>query len=181
MSYAIGRAGTWIAWRLMRETRAAIADNLRPLFPGETTGALETRARKHTRGLCLRRDRLHSIPARSDADLDTLFDHSSADSQMILDLLRNERGLILVSGHYGNWEVGAVFIRRIVKIPFAIIAMAEDNPTVNRLRREIRAAVGADTIEVGQSLETALQIRRRLCRERPRRRAHGPPCRPRSC
>jgi hypothetical protein len=53
----------------------------------------------------------------------------------------------LHSGHYGNWEVGAVFIRRIVKIPFAIIAMAEDNPTVNRLRHEIRAAVGADTIE----------------------------------
>jgi hypothetical protein len=62
-----------------------------------------------------------------DADLDTLFDHSSADSQMILDLLRNER-VSFVSGHYGNWEVGAVFIRRIVKIPFAIIAMAEDNP-----------------------------------------------------
>ena len=67
-----------------------------------------------------------------------------------------------MSGHYGNWEVGGVFIRRIVKMPFAIVAMAEANPTVNRLRREIRAAVGADTIEVGQSLDTALQIRRRL-------------------
>jgi len=162
MSYAIGRAGTWIAWRLMPETRAAIADNLRPLFPDETARARETRARKTLSAYA--RDVIDFIRAlrATDADLEALFDYSPVDSRLILDLLSKERGLILVSGHYGNWEVGSVFIRRIVKIPFAIIAMAEDNPTVNRLRHEIRAAVGADTIEVGQSLETALQIRRRL-------------------
>jgi lauroyl/myristoyl acyltransferase len=49
-----------------------------------------------------------------------------------------------------------------MKVPVAILAMSEPNPTVNRLRREIRDLVGADTIEVGQSLDTALQIRRRL-------------------
>ena len=77
-------------------------------------------------------------------------------------MLAKGRGLILVTGHYGNWEAGGVFIRRIVKVPVAVIAMTEANPTVNRLRREIRDLVGADTIEVGQSLDTALQIRRRL-------------------
>ena len=51
-------------------------------------------------------DFIRSLRAR-DADLGTLFDYSSADSQTFVDLLRNERGLILVSGHYGNWEVGA--------------------------------------------------------------------------
>jgi lauroyl/myristoyl acyltransferase len=162
MSYAIGRAGTWLAWRLMHETRAAIADNLRPLFPGETTHDLETRARKTLAAYAYDViDFIRSLRA-SDSDVEMLFDYSAADSRTILDLLSNERGLILVSGHFGNWEVGAVFMRRIVKIPVAIIAMAEANPTVNRLRREIRSLVGADTIEVGQSLDTALQIRRRL-------------------
>ena len=45
VSYAIGRVGTWIAWRLMPRTRAAIADNLRPLFPAESELSLEARAR----------------------------------------------------------------------------------------------------------------------------------------
>src|SRR3954471_7807340 len=36
VSYAVGRVGTWIAWRLMHETRAAIASNLRPLFPADS-------------------------------------------------------------------------------------------------------------------------------------------------
>jgi KDO2-lipid IV(A) lauroyltransferase len=162
VSYAIGRAGTWLAWRLMRETRAAIADNLRAVFPDETTHALEARARitlaAYAQDVI---DFIRSLRA-SDSDLETLFDYSADDSRTILDLLRSGRGLILVTGHYGNWEIGGVFIRRIVKIPVAIIAMAEANPTVNRLRREIRSLVGADTIEVGQSLDTALQIRRRL-------------------
>ena len=39
-------------------------------------------------------------------------------------------------------------------------------PDVNRLRREIRDRLGVDTIEVRKSLDTALQIRRRLADNR---------------
>src|SRR5262249_32474690 len=53
-------------------------------------------------------------------------------------------------------------LRRIVRRRVAILAMAEADREVNRLRREIRELIGADTIEVGRSLDTALQIRRRL-------------------
>jgi lauroyl/myristoyl acyltransferase len=45
ISYAIGRAGSWLAWRLHRGTREAIADNLRAVFPDEAQTALERRAR----------------------------------------------------------------------------------------------------------------------------------------
>jgi lauroyl/myristoyl acyltransferase len=162
VSYGIGRAGTWMAWRMMRETRAAIAGNLRPLFPGESERSLEARARG-TLGAYANDviDFIRSLRT-SDANLQTLFDYTAGDAQLILDLMANERGLILITGHYGNWEAGGVFIRRIMKVPVAILAMSEPNPTVNRLRREIRDLVGADTIEVGQSIDTALQIRRRL-------------------
>ena len=162
LSYCIGRAGTWIAWRLMPATRAAIADNLRPLFPGEGASALESRARQTLAAYANDViDFIRSLRATG-SELDVLFDYSSGDSRLIHDLLKDGRGLILVTGHYGNWEVGSVFIRRVVGIPLTVIAMAEANPTVDRLRRDIRSLVGADTIEVGQSLDTALQIRRRL-------------------
>ena len=36
--------GTWIAWRVMRETSEALVDNLRVVFPGETAGQLRQRA-----------------------------------------------------------------------------------------------------------------------------------------
>jgi lauroyl/myristoyl acyltransferase len=162
VSYAIGDAGTWLANRLMRQTRGAIADNLRAVYPDESQPALERRAREVLRAYA--RDVIDFIRAlgASTAEQQTMFDHRAADTQLFLDLLAKGRGLILVSGHYGNWEAGGVFLRRIVNLPLTIMTMTEPNPAVNRRRREIRDQLGIDTIEVRQSLDTALQIRRRL-------------------
>ena len=77
-------------------------------------------------------------------------------------MLARGRGAILVTGHYGNWEIGSVLMRRVLHLPLTIVAMAEASAEVNRIRREIRDGLGVDTIEVRQSLDTALQIRRRL-------------------
>ena len=77
-------------------------------------------------------------------------------------VLARGRGAILVTGHHGNWEIGSILMRRVLHLPFAIVAMAEASAEVNRIRREMRDNLGVDTIEVRQSLDTALQIRRRL-------------------
>ena len=162
VSYGIGYAGTWIAWRLMRKTRTAVAENLRAMFPNASNGALRCRAlstfRAYARDVI---DFLHALRA-SEADLARVFEFTHEDRQRLDDLLAQGRGIILISGHYGNWEAGGVFLRRVCGLPLAIVAMTEASPDVNRLRREIRGRLGADTIEVRQSLDTALQIRRRL-------------------
>jgi lauroyl/myristoyl acyltransferase len=162
VSYAIGHAGTWLAWRLMGETRAAIADNLSAIFPDESTRLLERRARDmmgaYARDVI---DFLRALDA-SETERQGLFDYRSDDAGLFVDLLAKGRGIILVSGHYGNWEAGGLFLRRIVDLPLTILVRTESNPDVNRLRREIRDRLGVDTIEVRKSLDTALQIRRRL-------------------
>jgi KDO2-lipid IV(A) lauroyltransferase len=96
------------------------------------------------------------------AEAEAVFDHRPEDAQLFVDLLANGHGIILVTGHYGNWEAGGIFLRRIAHLPLTIVAMTEANHEVNQLRRDIRDRLGADTIEVGRSLDTALQIRRRL-------------------
>ena len=162
VSYAIGRAGTWLAWRSMRETRAAIADNLRAIFPDESQAMLERRARRTLAayaGDVI--DFIRSLGA-SDAELQALFEYVPSDAELFFSELAKGKGIILVSGHYGNWEAGGVFLRRITRLPVAVVALPEADPEVDRVRREIRQRIGADTIHVGQSLDTALQIRRRL-------------------
>jgi lauroyl/myristoyl acyltransferase len=162
VSYAIGRAGTWLAWRTLRDTRSAIADNLRAVFPHESQSALERRART-TLGSYAGDviDFIRSVRA-PDEMLPRLFDYVPSDAELFYSELAKGKGIILVSGHYGNWEAGGVFLRRITKLPVAVVAMPEADPDVDRVRREIRERLGADTIHVGQSLDTALQIRRRL-------------------
>ena len=162
MSFGIGHSVMWLAWRLMRETRRAIGANLSAIFPDEAPRALERRAREMLDAYA--RDVIDFIRAlgASLTEQQALFDYRDEDARLFRDLLGQGRGVILVSGHYGNWEVGSVFLRRIVNLPLTIMVKAEPDATVNRLRREIRNRLGVDTIEVRQSLDTALQIRRRL-------------------
>ena len=58
--------------------------------------------------------------------------------------------------------------------------MAEANPEVNQARRAIREALGVETLEVRQSLDTALQMRRQLAANRIVAMLDGSPPRTRS-
>src|SRR5262249_40695967 len=104
MSYAIGHSGTWLAWRLMAATRAAIADNLRPIFPHESQRALERRARVVLDAYA--HDVIDFLLALKTPDdqLHTLFSYTEAHDRLFRDLHAQGRGMIVVSGHYGNWE-----------------------------------------------------------------------------
>lgn len=162
VSYGIGHAGTWLAWRSMASSRAAVADNLSAVFPGESRVALEARALATFRSYA--RDTIDFLRAlRCTAhQAQDLFEVRQQDRTLFDGLRGRGRGVLLLTGHYGNWEVGSIFVRRAAGLPLTIVAMSEASPQVNRIRRAIRDALGADTIEVRQSFETALQIRRRL-------------------
>jgi lauroyl/myristoyl acyltransferase len=166
VSYALGDGGTWLAWRLMRSTREAVVDNLRAIFPDDPDGTLRRRAlltfRDYARDVV---DFLSALRAPDD-ELREMFQFKPEDQALFDNLLAKGRGIILVSGHYGNWEVGGVFLRRVIDLPVTIVAMTEASAKVNEIRRGIRERLGADTIEVRKSLETPLQIRRHLADNR---------------
>ena len=162
VSYAIGYVGTWIAWRTMSDTRRAIAANLAGVLPGQSAAALERRALTTLRSYA--RDTIDFLRALSSpsATTDALFQTATEYGEMFRSLLSQGRGIILVTGHYGNWEIGSLLIRKTLALPLTIVAMAEADAEVNRIRHQIRDMLGADTLEVRQSFDTALQIRRRL-------------------
>ncbi|MGH8637017.1 MAG: lysophospholipid acyltransferase family protein, partial [Burkholderiales bacterium] len=162
VSYGIGHLSTWIAWRSMHETRHAIASNLSAIFPGESPAVLERRALETLRSYA--RDTIDFLRAlaRPPADCTTLFVLDDEYRALIRQLAALGRGIILVTGHYGNWEIGSLLVRRAFGMPLTIVAMPEPSPHVNRIRRQLRDSIGAETLEVRQSFNTALQIRRRL-------------------
>jgi KDO2-lipid IV(A) lauroyltransferase len=166
VSYALGHVTTWLAWRLMREARQALIHNLRVLFPAESERALALRALDTYRAYAhdiIDFLRAASVPREDARDL---FVVSEAHRQLFADLLAEGRGIILVTGHYGNWEIGSILIRDALDLPLTVVAMAEESPEVNQTRRRIREALGVQTLEVRQTLETALQLRRLLAENR---------------
>lgn len=166
LSYAIGHVGTWLAWRLMRETTAAVAANLQPLFPHESPSALKRRALDTYRSYAADTiDFLRALSASPD-ETERLFDLEPESAAIFARVLAEGRGALLVAGHFGNWEIGGLLMGRVLKLPLTIVAMPEADPEVHRIRNETRAAVGVETLEVRQSLATALQIRQTLAHNR---------------
>lgn len=162
VSYAIGHVGTYIAWRSMAGTRRAVADNLTAVFPDESPACLERRALDTLRSYAADVIDFLRALARPPEEAADLFDLNPAFLEMFQRLHADGRGILLVTGHYGNWEIGSLLVRRLLQLPLTIVAMAEADPQVNEIRHMLRAQVGASTLEVRQSLDTALQIRRRL-------------------
>jgi lauroyl/myristoyl acyltransferase len=164
VSYAIGNLGASLVARLSPRSTAAIVDNLRPIFPGQSKEALARRALDTYRSYT--RDAVDFIRALDDADVEHAFEFSEETFQRAMGLQARGRGAILVTAHFGNWEAGSLLMTRALHVPLTVVAMREADDTVNRIRNEIRARIGIDTIEVRQSLDTALRIRRALAQNR---------------
>jgi KDO2-lipid IV(A) lauroyltransferase len=73
--------------------------------------------------------------------------------------LREGKGVLLFTAHYGNWEVGSWIISRISK--FNVIARPLDNPLLERELARLRKRLGARVIYKKQAAKEILQALRR--------------------
>ncbi|PYR14041.1 MAG: hypothetical protein DMG00_05050 [Acidobacteria bacterium] len=156
-SYAIGHVGTWLAYRLMQDGTQAVVDNLRAIRPQAGERELRYLAlltyRSYARDTIdfirsLEMDRARLAPMMA-----------SFDAAALDDLLAQGRGVLLVGGHFGNWELGGVALRLLHGYALTVIGKAEASPIVGAFRRRMRDSFGIETLEIGQMLETALRIR----------------------
>jgi len=164
LSYRIGGAGTWLAWKVMRRSTQAVMGNV-----GVALGIEDERERRRLALGTYRhyaRDTIDFIRSlsMSDAELGRMlveFDKAHIDRA-----LAGGRGALAVSAHFGSWELGGLLLRRLHGYPVSVVVRPETSPAVNRIRHEFRESFGIETIEVRRQLETALKIRRLLAENR---------------
>jgi phosphatidylinositol dimannoside acyltransferase len=156
-SYAIGHAGTWLAYHLMREGTRAVVGNLRVVRPDATERELKRLALLTYRSYG--RDTIDFIRSlgMSRPEFEPMM--AGLDSGALADLLAQRRGVVIVGGHFGNWELAGVALRLMHGYPLTVIGKSEASPAVGAIRRRMRESLGIETIEIGRMLETALRIR----------------------
>ena len=162
---ALAFAGTRVAYWTLRGTRSALAENFAGAFPDLSAAALDalTRQTYHSYSADVL-DLFRSVDL-TPAEQFRLFEDVELGERAFMQARSGGKGVILVTGHFGNWEIGGALMRAL-DLPMTIVAMREASDEINRLRLEFRQRFGADTIEVRQSMDTALQIRRRLADNR---------------
>ena len=163
-SYAIGHVGTRLAYHLMRDGTAALIENLRVVRPQASERQLKALALLTYRAYA--RDTIDFIRSLEMESSHIASRVSETNVDRLDELLRLGRGVIMVGGHFGNWELGGVALRLLNGHTVTVVAKAETSPIVGAIRRRMRESLGIDTLEIGQMLETSLQIRRILAANR---------------
>jgi len=164
LSYAIGWIGTWLACKGFKEATTALAENFRVMFPDKSRAELDKLVLDTYRSYA--RDAIDFICSLS-SSRDRLAPLVLMDDETIVDRLRaGEKGVLLVTGHIGNWELGGVVLRKVYGYPLTVVAMDEVDPGVNAWRLRFRRSLGIDTIAVRRGMDTALQLRRLLSENR---------------
>jgi lauroyl/myristoyl acyltransferase len=162
VAYALGRGGSWLAYRLQRSGREALVDNARVVKP--------TLSERERRRLARR---TYDSYARDTVDFVRSLPMSTDEVGRMVHVMHVEslhaamaegRGALSVLPHFGNWELGGVILRRLTPYPLAVVTMRESSDEVHRRRLAFRDSLGIGTLEVGQSLDTALRIRSALAR-----------------
>ncbi len=162
LSYAIGHVGTWLAFRGMKQATAALVDNLRVVQPGLNDDEIRALALRTYRSYARETiDFIRSLSMDRDGVASLLSPLSTYDR-----VRSSGNGLLLLTGHIGNIELGAVILRVYYQYPLAVVVLPEPDPRVNERRRRMRESLGIETLEVRQGLDTALRIRRLLAEDK---------------
>jgi KDO2-lipid IV(A) lauroyltransferase len=159
-SVSLGHVGTWLAFRLHRRGTAALVDNFRHIFPERSEDDLRALALRTYRSYA--NDTIDFLRA-VEADADHIRSRVRiGEGDGLPALVDRERGAILLGGHFGNWELGGVVLRKLFDARLAIMTLPEPSEAIGDLRQRMRAALGIETVEVKREFETALHVRRLL-------------------
>jgi KDO2-lipid IV(A) lauroyltransferase len=152
--HGISLVGNALAVTLMRDTLEGIRENFRLAL-----GVPGPEARRLTRRLFFEYGKsvIDVWRMRSEAFVPkiTSFD---ADAAVLAGVRRNGRGFLLVTGHVGNWEMGAVTLRGHLLTP-AVVGQPELDPDVEEMRLSLRTRLGVESIDIGSSMATAFRVR----------------------
>jgi uncharacterized protein len=153
----IVRIAAAVYWRLARHRRETVSENLLPVLENDREAA-KHEARK-----------LFAEFALKLADL-WRYESGVATSAWFVDWAGWEifnaaqargRGVLLVTPHLGNWELGGAFMAR-HGINLLVLTQDEPDPRLTAMRQASRARWGVETLVVGKDTFAIVEIIKRL-------------------
>jgi KDO2-lipid IV(A) lauroyltransferase len=145
LSPAVGRSFArtlaWIAYHIDRRHRQVALDNLRRAFPGRHSEAqLDEMVREVYRHFCTVMVEMVHLPRKLHAH--NWRRHIQLEGGPVLvEALLSGEPLLIVTGHFGNWELAGYVLGLLGFRSFAV-ARPIDNPYLDRFLRQFRERTG---------------------------------------
>lgn len=148
----------WLAHRIDRRHRLVAAENLRHAFPEKDEAAIESLVRacyRHWTRVVVEMIRLPRTLRASNL-YEYVYYPDPKQKDLAVDLSANTRPMMLVSGHFGNFEALS-YVLGIHGAAGAVIARRLDNPYLDRFLRRFRQGTGQQMLDKNHDYELILK------------------------
>ncbi|TAK57564.1 MAG: hypothetical protein EPO24_09760 [Bacteroidetes bacterium] len=79
------------------------------------------------------------------------------DKQFLMDVRARGKGLLMLTGHFGNWELTAFTTGWLLQGEFLIIVQTQSNRLVNKVIDDLRCLLGNKTVPMGKAAREVLR------------------------
>ena len=152
------RLGSYLgsaAYHLWRSRREIAIENLRYAFPDKSPGECSTIAAGSFRNYGIALVELLWFPNLDDEKIRTLVKPRNFD--LLKKICGQGKGSIVLSGHFGNWELVAFSMAYLLKMPFTIIVQKQNNRLVDDVINRHRCLFGNKVVPMGPSVREILR------------------------
>lgn len=154
LATAVARGLGFFAGAVLRIRRGVVDENLRRAFPGRSPRwyrSVALRTYRHFGGEVVSTFRLARMPPE---ERRARFRVEGFDR--IAEPVSTGRGVLLLAGHFGNWEVAAVSMRS-RGVPIDALVRRQRNPLFDGYLRETRKGLGTGVIYDREPLRAAMK------------------------
>ncbi len=142
------------AFVVLTKRRGIAIENLQQAFPDKTQNELKQIARNAFRNLGISICEFLWFPKLTPNILKKIVEHKNID--LMIDKHKSGGGVIMLSGHFGNWELIALASAYVCKIPFTIIVKAQKNKLVDKVINRNRTIFGNKVVTMEDSVREIL-------------------------
>ena len=155
---AFGRLLGWVVYHFDRRHREVARDNLRHAYPAASDAAIDRCVRAVYRHFCSVLVEIVQIPRRMHPyNWQRYVELNRGDP--VIGGLTCRRPLLMVTGHFGNWEMSGYILGLFGFRTFAV-ARRLDNPYLDRFLARFRSATGQTILDKNDDYDRILRVLR---------------------
>jgi KDO2-lipid IV(A) lauroyltransferase len=144
-----------IAYRLLGRRRAIAVDNLTRAFPDKSHDEILRIAKGSFRNYGIAILEFLWFPRFDDATLARAV--RIRNPEIMAANAAPGKGLIMLSGHFGNWELIALGVSRLTRMPITIIVQEQSNRLIDGVINRHRCLMGNRVVPMGMSIREILR------------------------
>ena len=144
-----------VAYRLFGSRRRIALENLDRAFPDANEGEIDRIARGAFRNYGITFIELLWAPNFTASSFDRLI--SAEHKRIINDLHARGKGLVVLTAHFGNWELTALSLTHLSGLPVSVLVQTQNNELADRVISAHRSLFGNRLIPRGVSVREILK------------------------